>query len=184
MTSLRRENRGRGAAAGNRRALLAAAVEVFGEQGYDAPLSAVAKRAGVGQGSLYRHFPDRVALAVAVFEDNVVELEELAALPGTTLDALLDAVTDQLVSCVGFVDVVTASVRDGRVEAVAERVGAVLAGALPQAQAAGRFRDDVTAADVVLAIGMVAGLVAKVPPEDRLRTAAAAWALLRQGLRP
>lgn len=184
MTFPRRENRGRGAAAGNRRALLAAAVEVFGERGYDAPLSAVAKRAGVGQGSLYRHFPDRVALAVAVFEDNVVELEELAAVPGTTLDALLDAVTDQLVSCVGFVDVVTASVRDGRVEAVAERVGAVLAGALPSAQAAGRFRDDVTAADVVLAIGMVAGLVAKVPPEDRLRTAAAAWALLRQGLRP
>ena len=33
--------------------------------------SAVAKRAGVGQGSLYRHFPDRTALAAAVFEENV-----------------------------------------------------------------------------------------------------------------
>ena len=43
----------------------------------------VAKKAGVGQGSLYRHFPDRVSLALAVFEDNVAELEVMAAEMGT-----------------------------------------------------------------------------------------------------
>ncbi|HAN25892.1 MAG TPA: TetR/AcrR family transcriptional regulator, partial [Microbacterium ginsengisoli] len=61
-----RPNRGRAAGPANRAALLAAAREVFGEQGLSAPLSAVARRAGVGQGSLYRHFPTRTALAAAV----------------------------------------------------------------------------------------------------------------------
>ena len=56
-------NRGPSAGPENRRALIAAARAVFAESGYSAPLSAVARRAGVGQGSLYRHFPDRVALA-------------------------------------------------------------------------------------------------------------------------
>ena len=70
-TEAPRTNRGPAAAAGNRRALIAAAREVYAVGGLGAPFSAVAKRAGVGQGSLYRHFPDRTALAVAVFEDNV-----------------------------------------------------------------------------------------------------------------
>ena len=55
--------------------------------GLAAPFSAVAKRAGVGQGSLYRHFPDRTALAVAVFEDNVRDLEEYTAAADRTIDA-------------------------------------------------------------------------------------------------
>ncbi|MFB9629003.1 TetR/AcrR family transcriptional regulator [Nonomuraea helvata] len=54
-------NRGPGAAVRNRAALIAAAREVFAAAGYDAPLSMVARVAGVGQGSLYRHFPDRVS---------------------------------------------------------------------------------------------------------------------------
>ena len=50
-------------AARNRDLLVAAAREVLAEQGLDAPMSAVAKRAGVGQGTLYRHLPDRLTLA-------------------------------------------------------------------------------------------------------------------------
>jgi ABC-type glycerol-3-phosphate transport system substrate-binding protein len=61
-----RPNRGPAAGPGNRAALIAAAREVYGEDGLNAPFSAVAKRAGVGQGSLYRHFADRTSLAVAV----------------------------------------------------------------------------------------------------------------------
>jgi AcrR family transcriptional regulator len=71
MTNAQRVNRGPSAAAENRAALIAAARAVFATAGYDAPLSAVARRAGVGQGSLYRHFPNRMSLAVAVFEDNM-----------------------------------------------------------------------------------------------------------------
>ena len=48
------------------------------------PLSAIAREAGVGQGVLYRHFPTRIDLALAVFEENFAELESLAtdARPG------------------------------------------------------------------------------------------------------
>lgn len=93
MPDLCRPNRGRAAGDRNRQALVAAARRVFAAGGLAAPLSAVARAAGVGQGSLYRHFPDRIDLAVAAFEHNVTELEELAADPRTTLDDLLALVT-------------------------------------------------------------------------------------------
>lgn len=180
----RRENLGPRAAAGNRRALVAAATEVLGEQGLDAPLSSVARRAGVGQGSLYRHFPDRVSLAVAVFEDNVAALEEHVASPGATFSSLVDLVTEQIVESVVLVDILTAGVRDPRLDAVTERVRAVVARSLRGARASGAVRRPVRTDDVVLAISMVAAVVAKAPVEDRRRTADAAWRLLRRGLRP
>ncbi|MER5793513.1 helix-turn-helix domain-containing protein [Streptomyces sp. NPDC001980] len=54
--------------------LLAEARTVFAEHGTDASLEDVARRAGVGIGTLYRHFPNRHALMSAVFEDAVREL--------------------------------------------------------------------------------------------------------------
>src|SRR4030095_13303143 len=53
-------NRGPAAGPENRRALIAAAREVFSADGLQAPFSAVGQKAGVGQGSLYRHFPARL----------------------------------------------------------------------------------------------------------------------------
>lgn len=182
MTAGRRENRGRNAAAENRRALVTAAAEVFGEQGIDAPLSAVAKRAGVGQGSLYRHFPDRVGLAVTAFEDNLVELEELAARPDVTLEQLLGRITEQTIRSIAFVDLVSGAMVDPRIAAVSTRVGALLADPLRRAQDAGRVRDTVRTADVQLAIGMVAAVVAKAPPGLRESTAEQAWRLLDHAL--
>ena len=55
--------------------------EVFREQGYDASLDLVAKRAGVGAGTLYRHFPTRDALVDAIMQswvDRVTETTEKA----------------------------------------------------------------------------------------------------------
>lgn len=49
--------------------------EVFREQGYDASLDEVAKRAGVGPGTLYRHFPTRSDLHLAVLQDWIAEVE-------------------------------------------------------------------------------------------------------------
>lgn len=78
-TRQRKPNRGPAAAPGNREAILRAARRVFSARGYRAPLSAIAREAGVGQGVLYRHFPTRLDLALAVFEDNFAQLEQLGS---------------------------------------------------------------------------------------------------------
>ena len=49
--------------------------EVFREQGYDASLDEVAKRAGVGPGTLYRHFPNRGRLLDAIMQSWVDRVE-------------------------------------------------------------------------------------------------------------
>src|SRR5436305_11011401 len=62
----------------NRERVLEAAKAVFSAGGSDASLEAVAKRAGVGIGTLYRHFPTREALFEAVYRREVDQLSELA----------------------------------------------------------------------------------------------------------
>ncbi len=62
----------------NRERLLAAAAEVFRAGAAGASLEAVARRAGVGIGTLYRHFPTREALFEAVYRREVDQLAELA----------------------------------------------------------------------------------------------------------
>jgi AcrR family transcriptional regulator len=54
--------------------LLAAAKKIFAERGVDAPLDDIAKLAGVGNATMYRHFPTRSDVIVAVFSDEVAEL--------------------------------------------------------------------------------------------------------------
>src|SRR5918992_1701366 len=63
----------------NREKLLAAATEAFAEQGEDVALETVAARAGVGIGTLYRHFPNRDALVVAAYQQEVDSLCAAAA---------------------------------------------------------------------------------------------------------
>src|SRR4030088_3849713 len=62
----------------NRERVLEAAKAVFSAAGPDASLEAVARRAGVGIGTLYRHFPTREALFEAVYRREVQQLGELA----------------------------------------------------------------------------------------------------------
>jgi AcrR family transcriptional regulator len=182
MPQARRANRGPGAAAENRAALVAAAREVLADAGFDAPLSAVARRAGVGQGSLYRHFPDRLSLALAAFAENIAELEAAAARRESTLDDLLALLTEQAISATAFLDMLSGHAEDPRVAAMSERVTAVLAGKLPEAQRAGRYAEDVTPADLLMAVGMVSGLVARSPAAERRAAAERSWGLLRSGI--
>jgi AcrR family transcriptional regulator len=156
---------------------------VFGEQGLDAPLSAVARRAGVGQGSLYRHFPDRVSLALAAFEENVAEVEVLAAEPGTTLDDLLALITAQTIESVAFVELVHSAGDDERLAAVAARLQAALVVALRDARRTGRVRRSLRSADLMLAISMTASVLSRTPAADRERTGRACWRLLDRSLR-
>ncbi|HEX3785607.1 MAG TPA: helix-turn-helix domain-containing protein [Pseudonocardiaceae bacterium] len=58
----------------NRELLSAAAREIFTERGTDAPLDDIARRAGVGNATMYRHFPTRSDLIVAVYADEVAQL--------------------------------------------------------------------------------------------------------------
>ncbi len=77
----------------NRDAIVEVAREVFREQGYDASLDLVAKRAGVGAGTLYRHFPTRDALLDAIMQswvDRVTEsTDKVLAFEGGDRDLLL-----------------------------------------------------------------------------------------------
>jgi AcrR family transcriptional regulator len=66
----------------NRDKLLAAATAAFAEEGEDVALETVAARAGVGIGTLYRHFPNRDALVVAAYQQ---EVDALCAAAGELL---------------------------------------------------------------------------------------------------
>ncbi|GAA3640995.1 TetR/AcrR family transcriptional regulator [Kineosporia mesophila] len=68
--------------------LLEAATEVFAESGVDAPVREIAVRAGVGVGTLYRHFPQRSDLIVAVFKTEVDACAEVAPVLAAQHDPL------------------------------------------------------------------------------------------------
>ncbi|MBJ7383835.1 MAG: TetR/AcrR family transcriptional regulator, partial [Mycolicibacterium sp.] len=77
-------------AARNRAKVLEVAYETFAAEGLAVPIDEIARRAGVGAGTVYRHFPTKEALFQAVIEDRVRSIvdrahELLAADPGTAL---------------------------------------------------------------------------------------------------
>ncbi|MEV6313055.1 helix-turn-helix domain-containing protein [Streptomyces sp. NPDC051840] len=169
---------GRNAAARNRAALIAAAREIYAEHGLDAPLSAIARRAGVGQGVLYRHFPDREAIATAVLEENVRQVEHAAESDGADLPKVLGVVTWHLMESAAFIGVLHA---DGRTSsapppytvALSLRVARALHRHLPADHPLAAEADD-----LMVAVGMVSGVVTGPTREHRGRRAEAAWRLL------
>src|ERR1700687_295175 len=86
----------------NRERVLEAAKAVFSAGGADASLEAVARRARVGSGTLYRHFPTREALFEAVYRREVEQLVELAEQLKSEADPG-DALRGRLRPHVGFV---------------------------------------------------------------------------------
>lgn len=163
-TSPRRSNRGPAAAADNRAALVEAARRVLSEHGYRAPLSLIAREAGVGQGVLYRHFDSRLDLALAAFESHFVELETIAAEPdGDTFGRLWARLVELVVADAALIELVVdardhvpAGDLDGRVRRLFDTT-------LPLAQAAGAARDDLTTLDVQLVMRMLYGVVVTAP---------------------
>ena len=180
----RRPNRGPAAGPENRRALIAAAREVYAEGGLSAPFSVVAKRAGVGQGSLYRHFPDRTALAVAVFEENVIDLEQYTDPEDRTIEDLLDRVVSQAVVSTAFIDLITADIHDPRVKPLGERFYAVVARLVARDHAHGLLGDHITTEDVTMATGMLATELSRASLDERPAAAARARALFRAAFAP
>jgi len=177
-------NLGPKAGPANRRALIEAAREVFHDEGFGAPLSAVARRAGVGQGSLYRHFPDRMSLGIAVFDENVTELEELAARPDATLDDLLVRIAEQAIGSTAILDMITSDLADERAAPLGVRVAALAATLRDREVRAGRLGAHVSADDVILAIGMLALVLARMPEDSRERASAQARAIFHTAFAP
>ena len=173
-------NRGPAAAEENRAALLAAARLLFAERGYHVPLSAIAKQAGVGQGSLYRHFPTREDLAVALLDENLDALESPDTGDFTTL---WRAVVGQIVESGGFVETVLGSPTAARTVSLERRFVLVLERSLAGAHESGAVARSVSAADVLLVMRMLLGVVHIEPDQDARRLAAhRALALIGRGL--
>lgn len=184
MTELRKGNRGPSAAAENRASIISAARELLAEGGYDVPLSAIARRAGVGQGSLYRHFPDRITLALTVFAENIDALASAAEEPDATLDGLLEAIADQAVESSAFIELLHTARRDPRVLDLAEKVGLILERLLDEGRRAGRIADWVGLDDVLVAVTMLGTAIGAEEPAKRRETATRARRLLSAAFRP
>ncbi|MEZ0448341.1 TetR/AcrR family transcriptional regulator [Cellulomonas sp. ICMP 17802] len=176
----RRVNRGPSAAPQNRAAILDAARRLFADRGFLVPLSAIATEAGVGQGVLYRHFPTRLDLAFAVFEDNFVELEAAAAGGGPdAFGALWAVLLEQTVREAAFVEMVVEARSSAPAYDGDDRLRELIARTLPDAVSAGRVPAGVEVDDVLLAWRMVFGIVVTAPTPDAARAhVARAMALL------
>jgi AcrR family transcriptional regulator len=147
----------------NRERVLEAAKAVFSAGGPEASLDAVAKRAGVGIGTLYRHFPTREALFEAVYRREVEQLSELAEHLKSAKDPV-DALRRWLRSNVQFV-----ATKKGMSAALAltfqssselaafsrDRLTKAIGSLLDRAVVAGKMRADISAEDLLGAlIGM------------------------------
>ena len=90
MTEIAGEQKGqRRHARRNHELLVAAAQEVFSERGIEASLEEIARRAGVGIGTLYRHFATREALVEAIFESRIGEIVAVTEAAAAEPDAWL-----------------------------------------------------------------------------------------------
>jgi AcrR family transcriptional regulator len=171
----------------NRALIIEAAREVFAIAGFGAPLDAVARRAGVGRGTLYRHFPDRYALAVAIFEDNVRDIERLAVVHEgrpDAFDVLLRALVDHQVRSHGLLQALVKGPEAPDLQALAERIVRALAEPIRRAQEDGVLRADLAPADLLDIMRMVASVIEGVDDIDvRRASAERAMDLLRNGLR-
>lgn len=172
----------------NRDRLIAAAREVFAESGFDVPLDAIARRAGVGRATLYRNFSDRYALGSAIFEHNLAALEALARAHAGRADAfttLLSATIEQQIASHALVPALLTGPSAPDLHALARRMTRLLAGPLRRAQAAGAIRPDLVPGDVLSVIGMVSAVVVGAPSvAARRRRAVRALQLVLDGLVP
>jgi AcrR family transcriptional regulator len=144
----------------NRERLLQAATRVFSAGGPGASLEAVARRAGVGIGTLYRHFPTREALFEAVYRhevDGLAELAEKLRQESAPVDALrqwVRAIVPLVATKKGMLAAL-ALAAEGRSDLYAyssERLSKAIGKILERAAAAGQVRGDITPEDLLHAL--------------------------------
>jgi AcrR family transcriptional regulator len=136
--------------------LIAVAREAFAERGAEASMDDIARRAGVGSGTLYRHFPTKAALIEAVYRDGVETLcargdELLVTRPPTDalfewLRALVDYVTQKRGLARSLLSSIDTSALFAETHA---RIAATGGAQLARAKAIGAVRPDVELMDVI-----------------------------------
>jgi AcrR family transcriptional regulator len=175
----------------NRERVLRTAQHLFATQGLGVSLDEIARRAGVGPGTVHRHFPSKEALYLAVATDQLEQLvAEARALAATDDPAALFTQLSRMMAVgaenVAVKSALTAAEFDLRTAApkVAADLTRHVADLLARAHAAGAVRDDLTVDEVM---ALVAGAFAAIRHADagasRERSAHIAQIIL-DGLRP
>jgi AcrR family transcriptional regulator len=157
----------------NRERLLDAAVRAFSARGPDAPLDAIAKDAGVGIGTLYRHYPTRNALIEAAYRNELARLCDavpglLATMPpDKAMRAWMESYIEYMTTKRGMAEALRAVIASGGNPYSESR--ARLTGAIASLQeagvSAGVLRDDVAPTDVLTGLSGVS--LAAGQPEQR-----------------
>jgi len=175
-------------AARNRESLLAAAADEFAERGLDASIADIARRAGVGKGTVFRHFATKDDLIAAIVLDRIDVLTAVgerlldAADPGAALLEFLTAAAHQrqqrdlsFLQAAGEMNAEVTRVR-GRMFDIVHRL-------VDQARERGAVRADVTGTDVILLM-CAPNYVASYAPEASPDLWQRYLAIIFDGLRP
>ncbi|WP_333739034.1 TetR/AcrR family transcriptional regulator [Streptomyces sp. IBSBF 2806] len=170
----------------NREMLIAAAREIYAERGVEAPLDDIARRAGVGNATLYRHFTDRAALIETVFHDALTPILDAAhetrerADAWSGLTAYLDRVFTLLAADRGAGDLMTTGMQGvPTLDALREENRRTLDTLLRRCQDQHTIRPDVTVEDLLFLLAAL-GRAAPAAPRSWRRH----LALMLDGLRP
>lgn len=158
----RKVTRPRADALRNRERIVTAAREMFTEFGPDVPLDEIARRAGVGNATVYRNFPDRDALVrevVCSVMDRTSEAGELAlAETGDAFEALerfVHTSADERISALCPMVQSTFDQNHPDLEAARERVEQIVEELMDRAKAAGQLRGDVGVGDLMIVVAQL-----------------------------
>lgn len=163
-------------------------MELFAESA-DVPMYEVARRAGVGQATLYRNFPERADLAAALLAERYDQEERLAVEHAGDPDAffvLLRCIAETVSRFHPIAELARESACAGSaLERHRQRMMELMRRPLRDAKAAGTLRRDLTLDDVFLAVSMIAGAVEKADGlTARAAAASRAVTLVLGGLAP
>jgi AcrR family transcriptional regulator len=159
-------------AARNRELILCTAAKVFAEQGLDAGYDEIARRAGIGVGTVYRRFPQRGELVQALFEAriaDIVAIAEEAAGHADAFDGLawfLEQAVERQVADRGLKEVMAQaiSVDDHRMVG-RERLGPILEVLVERAQTDGTLRPDVAMTDLGMQLMLISSMTTATQPD-------------------